>query len=183
MQNISKSGVTLVVLAVIALLLVSTARAQEDYQPSATGSGYTFGLAVTLGEQVYFIDSDAFRGPVSLELVPSFGWPLLKLDLGLYTTFESVQIGSSSVGHWNFTFRPGARLTPTLIPLYIRFAIPLILLKDDTDFGLMFGAGLDFQLGGIIGLVFEVDTTLSKNLEWGGNGVPLEFRAGLSFHY
>lgn len=70
-----------------------------------------------------------------------------------------------------------------MLPVYFRFAVPLVFLQDDTDWGFMFGAGLDFHLGGIVALVFEIDTTLSKNLEWGGGGIPLEFRTGLSFHY
>jgi len=183
MKNFSKNGITVVALFAVAMLAARTARAQEEYQSSETGSGYTMGLAATIGETVYFINSDAYRGPVSLELVPSFGWPLLKIDLGLSTTFESVHIEGSNAGHWNFTFRPGARLTPTTLPIYFLFAVPLVFQDGDTDFGLMFGAGLDFHLSGIVGLVLEVDTTLSKNLEWGGDGVPLEFRAGLSFHF
>jgi len=34
-----------------------------------------------------------------------------------------------------------------------------------------------------LGFVFEIDTTLSKDLEWGKDGIPWEFRAGVSLHF
>ena len=167
-----------------AFLGASAANAEEGAKEgSEGGNGGTFGLAFTIGEGVYFLDGDAYRGPVSLELVPSFGWTWFKFDLGLSTTLESVEMAGTNIGHWNFTFRPGARLTPPIIPLYLRFAIPLQFQSDDFDTGMLFGVGVDIPLFGVLGLVLEVDTAVTKNLEWGGRGVPLEFRAGVSFAF
>ena len=162
----------------VATLAAGVAMAEEE-----NSSGYTFGLALTIGEGMYFIHDGVFRGPVSLEVVPSFGWTWFKFDLGLVTTLESIRIAGTNVGDWNFTFRPGARLTPPIIPLYLRFAVPLQIQRHDFDWGLMFGVGADIHIIGILGIVLEVDTTLSKNLEWGGRGIPLEFRGGVSLHF
>ena len=115
--------------------------------------------------------------------MPSIGRTWFKLDLGLSTTLESIRIAGTHVGDWNFTFRPGARLAPSFLPLYLRAAIPLKIHQHDFDWGVLFGVGADIKLAWIIGLVLEVDTTLKKNLSWAGDGVPLEFRAGLSFHF
>lgn len=142
-----------------------------------------FSLALTLGERVFFLDGDAYRGPFSLEAVPSFGWTWFKFDLGLYATLESVRIEGWNVGNWNFTFRPGGRVTPPTIPLYFRFAFPIEIQKHDLDYGVMLGAGLDFRVAGILGIVFEVDTAMTKDLRWGGDGIPLEFRGGISLHF
>lgn len=178
MRSILLVGVAAMVLA------AGTARAEEGAEPQGEEeSGYVWGLAITLGEGMYFIDDDVFRGPVSLEVVPSFGWPWFKFDLGLSTTLESIRIGGTNLGYWNFTFRPGGRLTPPMLPLYLRMAVPLQIQRHDFDYGLMFGVGADFPIWGILGIVIEVDTTLSKNMEWGGDGVPLEFRAGVSLHF
>ena len=175
------------VLFVIAVTLAAgTARAEEegsDDTGSASSDGYSFGLQLTIGEGMYFYDGGVYRSPVSLELVPSLGWSWFKFDLGLSATLESVQIESTNVGYWNFTFRPGARLTPPMIPLYLRVAFPLQCQRHDFDWGLMFGAGLDIHLIAILGIVLEIDTALTHDLKWGGDGVPLEFRAGLSFHF
>ncbi len=132
---------------------------------------------------MYFIDGDVYRGPVSLEVVPSFGWDWFKFDLGLYTTLESIKIAGTNVGNWNFTFRPGGRVTPPMLPLYGRIAFPLQLQKHNFDYGVMLGIGADFPVTGILGIVVEVDTTLSDKLRWGGDGVPLEFRVGISLRF
>jgi hypothetical protein len=171
--------------AIVAILAGGQAKAYEDSRPSY--NGYRFGLALTLGEGMYFFHygdyHDVYRGPVSLEVVPSYGWGWFKVDLGLYMTLESIRIAGGNVGNWNFTFRPGGRVTSPWFPLYFRFAFPLQLQLHHFDFGIMFGLGLDIHIVGNLGFVFEVDTTLSKYLEWGGDGVPLEFRGGVSFHF
>ncbi len=176
---------TLVLFLVALTLAPGAAMAEEGSQSSggAADNGYSFGLAATIGEGMYFIDSDVYRGPVSIEVVPSFGWSWLKLDLGLSTTLESIRIAGTDVGNWNFTFRPGGRLTPPMLPLYLRAAFPLQIQRHNFDYGIMFGVGTDIPLFGALGLVLEVDTTLSKDLEWGGKGVPLEFRGGVSFRF
>jgi hypothetical protein len=174
------------VLLVVAITLAAgAARAEEESQSTGNESsrGYSFGLQLTLGEGMYFIHTDVYRSPVTLELVPSIGWSWFKFDLGLSTTLESVQIAGSDVGHWDFTFRPGGRLTPPMIPLYLRVAFPLKIQRDNFDWGLMFGAGVDIHIIAILGIVFEVDTALTDDLKWGGDGVPLEFRLGVSLHF
>ena len=70
-----------------------------------------------------------------------------------------------------------------MIPLYLRVAVPLQIQRHDFDWGLLFGVGADIHIVWILGIVLEADTTLSNHLKWGGDGVPLEFRVGLSFHY
>jgi hypothetical protein len=179
---------TVQALAVVAITLAAgAARAGNEAEAEAEDGGdYAdsgFTLAVTIGETIYFIDGDGYRGPVSLEAVPSIGWTWLKFDLGLSTTLESVRVAGTSVGYWNFTFRPGGRLTPPMLPAYLRVAFPLQLQLHDFDWGVLLGVGLDIPIVAILGLVFEFDTTLSKNLEWGGRGVPLEFRSGVSLHF
>ena len=174
------------VLLVVAITLAAgAARAEEESQSTGneSSSGYRFGLQLTIGEGMYFIHQDVYRSPVTLELVPSIGWSWFKFDLGLSTTLESVQIAGSDVGHWDFTFRPGGRLTPPMIPLYLRVAFPLKIQRDNFDWGLMFGAGVDIHIIAILGVVFEIDTALTDDLDWGGEGVPLEFRLGVSLHF
>jgi hypothetical protein len=174
------------VLFAVAIVLSAGAVSAEEESQSMEGDssrGYAIGLAATIGEGMYFVHGDVYRSPVSLELVPSIGWSWLKLDLGLSTTLESVRIAGTHVGYWNFTFRPGARLTPPMIPLYLRVAFPLQIQRRNFDWGVMFGAGVDIRIIAILGIVFEVDTTLSKDLEWGGDGIPLEFRVGISLHF
>jgi hypothetical protein len=178
---------TMRILLVIAVTLAAgAARAEEEGSgdsENASSDGYSFGLQLTIGEGMYFIDGDVYRSPVSLEVVPSLGWSWLKFDLGLCATLESIRIAGSNVGYWNFTFRPGARLTPPMIPLYLRVAFPLEVQRDNFDWGLMFGVGADIHLIAILGIVLEIDTALTHDLEWGGGGVPLEFRAGISLHF
>ena len=174
-----------VLLVALITVVAGAARADEGSGPRESrrdDNAYGFGLALTIGEGMVFVHKDVYRGPFSLELVPSFGWSWFKFDLGLSTTLESIQVAGTHAGRWNFTFRPGARLTPPMIPLYLRFAVPLQIQRHDFDYGLLFGLGVDIHLVWILGLVIEVDTTLSKHLSWGGSGVPLEFRAGISLH-
>lgn len=177
-----KSEMKTILCALLGVVMTFAAvGAAEAAEESNNDSG--FSLNLTIGERVYFLDGDAYRGPVSLEVVPSFGWNWFKFDLGLYATLESIKIEGWNVGYWNFTFRPGGRVTPPGLPLYFRFAFPLQLQRNDFDYGVMFGVGVDFRVTGILGIVLEVDTTLSKYLEWGGDGVPLEFRGGISLHF
>lgn len=178
-RHLKPAGMAAWVLA-MAVITLSADEARAD--ESSGDRGYDFGLAFTVGEGMYFIHDHTYRGPVSLEVVPSLGWSWFKLDLGLSSTLESIRIAGTHVGDWNFTFRPGGRLTPPFLPLYLRAAIPLEIHQHSFNWGVLFGLGADIKLFWIIGLVIEVDTTLQKNLSWGGDGVPLEFRAGLSFH-
>jgi hypothetical protein len=173
-------------LFVIAITFAAgAARAEEGSESSErkNPNSYGFGLALTIGEGMYFIHDEVYRGPVSLEIVPSFGWSWFKFDLGLSTTLESIRIAGTHVGNWNFTFRPGGRLTPPMLPLYFRVAFPLQIQRHNFDWGVMFGLGADIHLVGILGLVLEADTTLNNDLSWGSDGIPLEFRAGLSLHF
>ncbi len=151
---------------------------EKDNEP-----GYEVGLAATIGESVYFLDGTGHRGPVSLEVVPSVGWKWFKFDLGLSTTLESIRIEGTNIGYWNFTFRPGARLTPPILPVYLRMAVPLQFQREEFDWGFMAGLGTDIRILPNIGIVLEVDTTVTKDLEWGGVGIPIEFRAGVNFAF
>jgi hypothetical protein len=176
--------VSLAVIVAVTTLSANSARADRDdrssYDDDERGRG---SFALTMGESVYFVGGSAYRGPFSLEAVPSFGWRWFKLDLGLSTTLESVRIAGTDVGDWNFTFRPGGRITPPMLHgLYGRFAIPLEFQEHNVDWGVLFGVGVDIHLVSILGLVLETDTTLSNRLRWSGDGLPLEFRAGISLH-
>ncbi|RJO65979.1 MAG: hypothetical protein C4523_14450 [Myxococcales bacterium] len=164
--------------AAVVVLSAGAARAETP----TYYSDYGLGFALTVGEGMYIIDNNVYRAPVSLELVPSLGWTWVKFDLGLYTTLESLDVAGTEVGNWNFTFRPGGRFTPPMIPLYLRAAFPLQIQRYDFDWGVMFGLGVDFHLFLMFGLVLEVDTTLTNQFEWGRDGMPLEFRAGIAVH-
>ena len=177
MKHLSRMGI--IVFTFVLMMSFKTTEALAD----SGKYDYSFGLAATIGEGMYIIDGDVYRSPVSLEAVPSLGWSWFKFDLGLLTTLESIKIAGSNVGHWNFTFRPGGRLTPPFMPLYLRVAFPLQIQRHDFDWGVLFGVGVDIPLILILGLVIEIDTALTKNLEWGGEGFPLEFRLGLSLHF
>ncbi|MBN1771724.1 MAG: hypothetical protein JXB32_10710 [Deltaproteobacteria bacterium] len=142
-----------------------------------------FNLALTLGEGVYFVDGDVYREQVSFEVVPSFGWSWFRFDLGLMTMFESFQVADTNLGNWNFTFRPGGRVTPPMAPVYFRFAFPLELQRHDFNYGVLFGGGLDIRVIPVLGIMFEINTTLTSELEYGRRGVPLEFRLGVNFHF
>lgn len=173
-------------MAVAITFAANVARAEgEEAEPAASegGYGYRFGLAFTIGEGFYVVDNEVWRGPVSLEIVPSLGWEWFKFDLGLAVTLESIEIAGTDVGHWSFSFRPGGRLTPPMIPLYFRVAFPLILQVGNFQAGIMFGVGVDIPIFKILGIVFEIDTTLNDDLSWGVDGMPLEFRLGLSLHF
>lgn len=161
----------------------SDSSSSKQSQSGDSEGGIDFSLAFTIGEGVYFVNSDVYRGPVSLEVVPSVGWTWFKFDLGLSTTLESVEIGGTDLGEWNFQFRPGARLTPPMVPLYLRVAFPVRIQTDDVAGGMLFGLGADIPLLGVLSLVLEVDSTLDSALNWGDDGVPLELRAGVSFHF
>jgi hypothetical protein len=174
---------TVLVLSVVAITLaasVGPAKAASEF-PTTDHSG--FGLSITLGEGMYFVNGTVYRQQVSLEVVPSFGWSWFKIDFGLYTVLESLWIPNYNVGYWNFTFRPGGRMTPPMIPLYFRFAFPLQIQRDHFDYGVLLGLGADIPVLPILGIVLEVNTTLTNDLEWGGAGVPLEFRAGVALHF
>jgi hypothetical protein len=171
-------------LSVIAILLAAgSAQAGWHWHPSPSeqSRGHMLGLNLTLGEGVVFAGGEAYRGPLSLEVVPSIGVYHVRFDLGFYMTFEDLEIASTSAGYWNFTLRPGVRVFAPVAPLYFRLAFPLVFGQPDFDWGVMLGLGADIPLGPVVGLVLEMDTTLTKNLEWGGAAVPLEFRIGVSF--
>jgi hypothetical protein len=161
-------------------LSAGTARAEGTADED---NGYNFSLAATIGEGMFFLNDATYRGPVTLEVVPSIGGEWVKADLGLSTTLESVRIAGTDIGNWAFTARPGARLTPPMIPLYIRGAVPVQIREDNLDWGLLGGVGTDIRLMEKVGLVLEVNTTLSKDLDWGNDGIPLEFRAGMSLYF
>lgn len=165
------------------VLAPGVARAEEPSGGGSERSPLAFGLNVTIGEGMYFIDSDVYRGPVSLEIMPALELEWFTIDFGLSTTLESIRIAETDVGNWNFTFRPGIRITPPMFPMYARIALPLELQTDDFDWGVLFGVGADIPLFGMLGLMIEVDTTLSNRLEWGGDGLPLEFRIGISLDF
>jgi len=167
------------ILTVAAITLAAGVAESQEYEETSSG----FNLALTLGAGMYFVDGDVHREQVSFEVIPSWGWDWFRFDLGLMTTFESFQVADTNLGNWNFTFRPGGRVTPPMIPLYFRFAFPLELQRHDFNYGVLFGGGVDIRVIPLLGIMFEINTTLTSELEFGRRGVPLEFRLGVNFHF
>ncbi|PIV98410.1 MAG: hypothetical protein COW42_14820 [Deltaproteobacteria bacterium CG17_big_fil_post_rev_8_21_14_2_50_63_7] len=181
-MNHHHPNTALALLFALAITFTAGVAAAEEGSDSSSSSS-DLSLAVTIGESAYFIDGSAYRGPVTLEAVPSIGWSMLEVDLGLCATLESIKVAGTNIGDWNFAFRPGVRVAPPILPLYLRAAIPLQIYENDFDWGFMFGVGAQLPVLPMLALVLEVDTALTKNLEWGGKGVPLEFRAGASISF
>jgi len=138
-------------------------------QPRAARAGIQ--LSFSLGEAVYFVDGDAERSPVSLELTPSYAFEWVKLDLALFAYVEDLDIVGPT-----FALRPGVRVTPPVLPVYARFAIPLHL-ADEFDYGFLLGAGGELSLLDVIAFFLEVNTFFTDDGDWTG-AVPLEFRLG-----
>ncbi len=174
---------TALVLSVAVVTLATGLARADDGSELSPFDHSGFGLALTLGEGMYFVHGSVYREQVTFEVVPSFGWSWFKIDLGLYIAFEDLWIPGFHSGSWNFTFRPGGRVTPPMIPLYFRFAFPLEIQRDYFNYGVLFGLGVDIPILPILGIVLEVDTTLNRDLEWGVVGVPLEFRGGVALHF
>lgn len=192
-QNLRSRCVTAALLTA-GLGSVSRAGAATPVTPAAspveTRSSYgeddrgtrTFGMTLTLGEGMVLASSEVFRAPVTLSLVPSARWPWFSVDLGLSTALESLTIGDTGISGWGFTFFPGAQLAPPMTPFYVRAAIPLQIRAHGFGWGVLFGVGVDVPLTEHLGIVAEVDSTLSSELSFGGDGVLLEFRVGMSLH-
>ena len=70
-----KRGILLLLVVFVSTFAASSALADEGSGPteSKADGGYRFGLAATIGEGMYFIHKDVYRGPVSLEVDPLAG--------------------------------------------------------------------------------------------------------------
>jgi len=177
-----KTKLLLLVPILVALLSANLAMA-DSRSASRRGGAQHFALNLTLGETAFRISKKLYRGPFSLELMPSMEMGWLTVDLGLLTALEKVHIANTELGNWGITLRPGGRLTPPPLPVYLRIAFPLQFQAHNFDWGVLFGLGTDLRIFKNIGIVLELDSTLSKALNWGRLGMPWEFRAGLSFHF
>jgi hypothetical protein len=168
-----------------ALLVLSAAAAVAALPAPARAVDGSLSLSV--GESVVFHKGDTLRGPFSLELVPSVGWDWFKFDLGLYLTLEDIESSDR-----NFVIRPGFRITPPMLPLYFRFAVPLQT-TNQFDAGFLIGIGAEWPAGYPVALFGEVDTfgtwrgrVRGDNDERGGGNWdtwPLEFKLGIKLNF
>lgn len=144
----------------------------------AAGSAWADGAVfMTAGGNLDFSRSSPLRGPVSVELVPSFG-DVLRFDLGLYMRLVTNPSGQSDD---DLSLRPGLRLGSANFPFYLRAAVPLVLASQGLDYRLMLGAGLHLPVGEHASLVVEVDTLPAKQFVIRHD--QLEGRAGFAFGF
>lgn len=144
----------------------------------AAGSAFADGAVfMTAGGNLDFSRSTPLRGPVSVELVPSFG-DVLRFDLGLYMRLVTNPSGQSDD---DLSLRPGLRLGSANFPFYLRAAVPLVLATQGLDYRLMLGAGLHLPVGEHASLVVEVDTLPAKQFIIRHD--CLEGRAGFAFGF
>lgn len=130
------------------------------------GASALVDLSLSIGEGVVWVDGDAHRLPVSLELIPAYSFLFLRADLGMYLTVEDPA---------DFILRPGMRL---MLPwFYARGAFQLKV-THGVDYGFLLGLGKEFLNLGIISLFVEANTHLLHKPGW--DVVPLEFRVGAS---
>lgn len=148
----------------ISLLVPALARASADLYVSAGQGLYLRGWDT----------ADALRGPVSVEVVPSIGWDLIKLDLGVWIPTEQLKDRDQTV-----VLRPGVRLTPG--PIFIRAAAPIHLGTERVDSGVLLGLGARLKLGRTLGVFIEADGFPSSRDDF--DSMPLEGRAGVLFAF
>lgn len=145
----------------------------------AAGSAWADGAVfMSAGGNLDFSRSSPLRGPLSVELVPSFGGDILRFDLGLYMRLVTNPSGQSDD---DLSLRPGLRLGSTNFPFYLRAAVPLVLAREGLDYRLMLGAGLHLPVGEHASLLFEVDTLPAKQIAIRHD--QLEGRAGFAFGF
>ena len=182
-----KRGILLLLVVFVSTFAASSALADEGSGPteSKADGGYRFGLAATIGEGMYFIHKDVYRGPVS----PGSWIPLAGHGSNSTLAYlrrlraSKSQAQTSATGTSPSASRLATNSTHDS-PLYLRVAVPLQIQRHDFDLGpIVWCRRRDIHIVWILGIVLEADTTLSNHLKWGGDGVPLEFRVGLSFHY
>lgn len=137
----------------------------------ADASAFINNVSLSVGEGPGWSGGKAYRLPVSIELVPSISFAILKLDLGLYVTIEKPV---------DFLVRPGVRLC--LPWLYFRAGIPLRI-THGFDYGVLLGVGSSLFSLGFASVFLEVDTSLTAKGDWGRSVVPLEFRAGIEIGF
>ncbi|MBM4386772.1 MAG: hypothetical protein FJ088_03475 [Deltaproteobacteria bacterium] len=130
-------------------------------------AGFSFvnNVSLSAGEGVIWVNGEASRTPFNLELVPSFSFAIVKIDLGLWMDFENKT---------DFMLRPGVRICPPF--LYVRGAIPLRL-TNGFDYGFLLGLGKNLLSLGIASIFIEVDTYFTKEGEF--DVVPVEGRIGV----
>lgn len=138
--------------------------------------GVDFGFAVSLGEGVRFDDGTARRLPVSIEFLPSIQpIPWIKVDLGFLGTLEDLRHEGR-----DFLLRPGVRVTPPFLPVYLRVAVPLRT-THSFDWGFLVGAGASIGVS-IISIFGEIDASFTEEGEW-DRSVPLDFRLGVEVYF
>lgn len=128
-------------------------------------------LSLTIGESLYVVDDEVLRGPISLEVVPSYGWEWISIDLGIYATLEELESSDRDL-----MFRPGFRITPPL-PIYGRAALNLTA-THGFDWGFLLGVGVEFPPATPVKFIAEIDTFLTDDGDFGGTIFPLELKVG-----
>lgn len=137
----------------------------------ADASAFINNIGLSVGEGPGWTGGKAYRLPVSVELVPSVSFAILKLDLGLYVLVEKPV---------DFLIRPGVRVC--LPWVYFRAGIPLRV-THGFDWGVLMGVGTNLFSIGFASVFLEVDTSLTSKGDWGRSTLPLEFRAGIEIGF
>ena len=133
-----------------------------------TSNAAAMGVGVSVGEGVV-IGEETVRTPVDLEILPSFGFGMLKADMGVLIEMEKEN---------RVLLRPGIRLDLWLI--YARSGMQMVV-SGDYDWGFLLGVGADLIDLGFASLFLEVDASFfdSSNFEI----VPIQGRLGLDFGF
>lgn len=127
--------------------------------------GFVNNITASVGEGVMWVKGSADRTPFNFELIPSYSFLIVKLDLGFLMNFEKKV---------DFMLRPGVRVCPPF--LYVRGAIPLKL-THGFDYGFLLGVGKNILSLGVFSLFIEIDTFFTK--KGGFDVVPIEGRLGI----
>ena len=134
--------------------------------PSGAAAGV--GIAGSIGEGVWLGGDEAVRTQVNFEVLPTYGFGLVSVDLGIVFHLED---------RIDLLLRPGARLH--LCPVYARLAFPLKV-TDGFDWGFLVGVGAAVGLGPVA-LFVEADTSFYDGVDF--EVVPLEFRLGVEIGF
>jgi hypothetical protein len=142
-----------------------------------------FGLGLSAGEGLnLYKGPDAERTRFSLEVTPSLGFSILRVDLALHFDLDRWADGRNDRS-FGFELRPGIRI---VIPFfYARAAIPLRIVNGSSaafDWGFLLGLGSEFFRVGPLALFLEADTFFSQQRSW-TNPVVLDSRFGLLFYF
>ena len=156
------------------LLLASLATLSfATVTPTASAN---FGVAGSVGTGFVRAGGGEFnRFATNIEIMPFYKIAIVSLDLGIKFNLESLA-GQPR----DLVFRPGARISIPVIPLYGRIAIPLEA-TNDGSYGLLVGLGFNMSLGPV-GVFAEANVNLNSKPSF-AETFPLEIRVGAQFSF